>query len=151
MVLGVIPFQVQDLPFPIVEFNAIFIYLFSFLAVKVPLNGSMIISCQPFFVVYHLQTCWGCTFLWSRWLMKMLHSIGASIDLWGCTISDWHPPGLHPLITTLWTWQFSQISIYLTLNVSTHSSVYLWECFDTCCQKHHKSQQIPQLFLHPLN
>jgi len=73
--------------------------------------------------------------------MKMLDSTGASTGLWGYAISGWSPAGLRALITTLWAWQFSQISVYLPVNLSSPSSVCLWECYGTQCQKPCKSQE----------
>lgn len=70
-----------------------------------------------FCIVCRLALC-----LWS-WSLKMLNSIGSTSDPWGTLLVT----GLHldflPPVTTLWGWQIRQLSIHLTVHLS--SVIYL--------------------------
>lgn len=92
LVDGVIPPQVQDFTFSLVELHRITLCPF-LQPVEVPLNGSVAISSISHSSQYHVWLC-VVSALSSRFFMKV-KLYWPQYQPLGCTTSDWPPVGLH--------------------------------------------------------
>lgn len=75
---------------------------------------------QPLLLIlYHLQTCWQYTLI----IQVINEDAGPSINPWGTAPVAGLQQEFTLMITTLWAWQFSQISVHLTVHCPCFTSL----------------------------
>ena len=130
---GVTPAQIQVLPFPlelcVIPFRP------SLQVVEGSLNGSHLFN-QPLLpVLYHLQTCWGCTPFHcpdqqKRYLSVLSLILSPEVHtqwlLFNWTFCCWSHPS--------WSWIFCQFSVHLTIHCPKPYSLWWW-CYGKQHQK----------------